>query len=130
MSGIYSGLTSSLLGIAVTNGFVLPSLQALDQAHYMTYSVYYYYYEFTKSIITKARTGNAKALSTLESMLAGLIAGLHLHSQCDLLLLTCHLLPRLCDNNNFQPHLGDPNDPGRSPCPSLVLPVYLDRSES
>ncbi|KZO91349.1 mitochondrial carrier [Calocera viscosa TUFC12733] len=55
VSGIYSGLTSSLLGVAVTNG------------------VYYYYYELTKNAITKSRT--TKALSTLESMLAGLIAG-------------------------------------------------------
>jgi len=55
VSGVYSGLTSSLLGIAVANG------------------IYYYYYELTKSAITKARP--AKALSTLESMLTGLIAG-------------------------------------------------------
>ncbi|KAI8982760.1 mitochondrial carrier [Trametes punicea] len=54
--GLYSGLNSSLLGIAVTNG------------------VYYYFYERTRGLILKARTGS-KGLSTLESMLAGLIAG-------------------------------------------------------
>ncbi|KZT52543.1 mitochondrial carrier [Calocera cornea HHB12733] len=57
ISGIYSGLTSSLLGIALTNG------------------VYYYYYELTKGAIIGRRAGKGKALSTLESMLAGLIAG-------------------------------------------------------
>ncbi|EJT97516.1 peroxisomal membrane protein [Dacryopinax primogenitus] len=55
VTGIYSGLTSSLLGIAVANG------------------IYYYYYELTKSAITKGR--GSKALSTLESMLTGLVAG-------------------------------------------------------
>ncbi|KAH9978300.1 mitochondrial carrier domain-containing protein [Russula compacta] len=54
--GLYSGLNSSLLGIAVTNG------------------VYYYFYESTKGIIIRTRSGS-QALSTLESMLAGLIAG-------------------------------------------------------
>ncbi|KAI0775858.1 mitochondrial carrier [Trametes elegans] len=54
--GLYSGLNSSLLGIAVTNG------------------VYYYFYERTRGLLLKARTGS-KGLSTLESMLAGLIAG-------------------------------------------------------
>ncbi|KAI0638575.1 mitochondrial carrier [Trametes polyzona] len=54
--GLYSGLNSSLLGIAVTNG------------------VYYYFYERSRGLILKARTGS-KGLSTLESMLAGLIAG-------------------------------------------------------
>ncbi|EJF62241.1 mitochondrial carrier [Dichomitus squalens] len=54
--GLYSGLNSSLLGIAVTNG------------------VYYYFYEGTRNLLLKARTGS-KGLSTLESMLAGLIAG-------------------------------------------------------
>ena len=37
-------------------------------------SVYYYFYEGSRNIILKARTGS-KGLSTLESMLAGLIAG-------------------------------------------------------
>ncbi|TFK92846.1 mitochondrial carrier [Polyporus arcularius HHB13444] len=54
--GLYSGLNSSLLGIAVTNG------------------VYYYFYESSRNFILKARVGS-KGLSTLESMLAGLIAG-------------------------------------------------------
>ncbi|KAI0758097.1 mitochondrial carrier [Fomes fomentarius] len=54
--GLYSGLNSSLLGIAITNG------------------VYYYFYETSRNFILKARTGS-KGLSTLESMLAGLVAG-------------------------------------------------------
>ncbi|KAF8192440.1 mitochondrial carrier domain-containing protein [Pholiota molesta] len=53
--GLYSGLNSSLFGIAVTNG------------------VYYYFYERTKETLLRSRS--SKALSTLESMLAGLIAG-------------------------------------------------------
>ncbi|KAI0040797.1 mitochondrial carrier [Auriscalpium vulgare] len=53
--GLYSGLNSSLLGIAVTNG------------------VYYYFYERSKGVILQSRPG--KGLSTLESILAGLIAG-------------------------------------------------------
>ena len=36
--------------------------------------MYYYFYEGTRNFILKARTGS-KGLSTLESMLAGLIAG-------------------------------------------------------
>lgn len=54
--GLYNGLNSSLLGIAITNG------------------VYYYFYESSKGVIVRSRSGS-KALSTLESMLAGLIAG-------------------------------------------------------
>ncbi|KXN90252.1 Peroxisomal membrane protein PMP47B [Leucoagaricus sp. SymC.cos] len=54
--GLYSGLDSSLLGIAVTNG------------------VYYYFYERTREAILHSRVGS-KALSTAESMLTGLIAG-------------------------------------------------------
>ncbi|KNZ79828.1 Peroxisomal membrane protein PMP47B [Termitomyces sp. J132] len=54
--GLYSGLDSSLLGISVTNG------------------VYYYFYERSRGIILKSRSG-AKGLSALESILAGLIAG-------------------------------------------------------
>ncbi|KAH9959196.1 mitochondrial carrier [Russula dissimulans] len=54
--GLYNGFNSSLLGIAVTNG------------------VYYYFYESTKGVIVQSRRGS-QALSTLESMLAGLIAG-------------------------------------------------------
>ncbi|KAJ3999012.1 mitochondrial carrier domain-containing protein [Lentinula boryana] len=52
--GLYSGLSSSLLGIAVTNG------------------VYYYFYERSKGIFL---TGGKKGLSTLESVITGLIAG-------------------------------------------------------
>ncbi|KAF8450301.1 mitochondrial carrier domain-containing protein [Boletus edulis BED1] len=54
--GLYSGLSSSLVGIAVTNG------------------VYYYFYERSRAIILKSRPGR-RALSTAESILAGLIAG-------------------------------------------------------
>ncbi|KAF5369871.1 hypothetical protein D9758_001075 [Tetrapyrgos nigripes] len=57
IAGLYDGLSSSLLGIAVTNG------------------VYYYFYERTRAeIILKSRAGS-KGLSTLESILTGLIAG-------------------------------------------------------
>ncbi|KAG2152211.1 peroxisomal membrane protein PMP47B [Suillus cothurnatus] len=54
--GLYSGLSPSLLGIAVTNG------------------VYYYFYERSRGIILNSRQGS-KALTMLESMLAGVIAG-------------------------------------------------------
>jgi len=54
--GLYSGLNSSLLGIAVTNG------------------VYYYFYERSRGIILASRKGS-KGLSTLESIMTGLIAG-------------------------------------------------------
>ncbi|KAJ7368284.1 mitochondrial carrier [Mycena albidolilacea] len=50
--GLYSGLSSSLLGIAVTN------------------SVYYFFYEKSRGIVQKG-----KALSTGESILMGIIAG-------------------------------------------------------
>ncbi|KAG7096986.1 hypothetical protein E1B28_004381 [Marasmius oreades] len=56
VSGLYSGLSSSLLAIAVTNG------------------VYYYFYERTRGLVLKSRVGS-KGMSTLESMLTGLIAG-------------------------------------------------------
>ncbi|KAI5116955.1 hypothetical protein M0805_001928 [Coniferiporia weirii] len=56
-AGLYSGLNSSLLGIAVTNG------------------VYYYFYERSRAVILKARAGHLKALTTAESVLIGLIAG-------------------------------------------------------
>jgi len=55
--GLYSGLNSSLLGIAITNG------------------VYYYFYERSKEIILRRPRLGRKGLSTLESMLSGLIAG-------------------------------------------------------
>ncbi|KAF8076355.1 peroxisomal membrane protein PMP47B [Lyophyllum atratum] len=54
--GLYSGLSSSLLGIAVTNG------------------VYYYFYERSRGTILKSRTGG-KGLTTFESILTGIIAG-------------------------------------------------------
>lgn len=54
--GLYNGLDSSLLGIAVTNG------------------VYYYFYERSRGIILKSRQGG-KGLSTLESIITGMIAG-------------------------------------------------------
>ena len=39
-------------------------------------SVYYYFYERSRETILRSRTGlGGKGLSTLESMLAGLIAG-------------------------------------------------------
>ncbi|KAJ7638795.1 mitochondrial carrier domain-containing protein [Roridomyces roridus] len=53
--GLYSGLSSSLLGVAVTNG------------------VYYYFYERSRGVVLKR--GGSKALSTGESILIGLIAG-------------------------------------------------------
>lgn len=56
IAGLYTGLSSSLLGIAVTNG------------------VYYYFYERSREIILNSRKGG-KALSTVESMLTGAIAG-------------------------------------------------------
>jgi adenine nucleotide transporter 17 len=56
VSGLYSGLDSALFGISVTN------------------FIYYYFYEGTKSVLTARKTGS-KNLSTLESMLAGTIAG-------------------------------------------------------
>jgi len=56
VAGLYSGLSSSLLGIAVTNG------------------VYYYFYERSRGIILAVRNGG-KGLTTLESILTGVIAG-------------------------------------------------------
>jgi len=56
ITGLYDGLSSSLLGIAVTNG------------------VYYYFYERSKGALVSSRPGS-KGLSTLESILAGVIAG-------------------------------------------------------
>lgn len=54
--GLYSGLGSSLWGIAITNG------------------VYYYFYERTRGVILSSRSGG-KGLSTLESIITGWIAG-------------------------------------------------------
>jgi len=55
-TGLYSGLNSSLVGIGATN------------------AVYYYFYEKSREIVLRSRTGS-KALSAPESMLAGFIAG-------------------------------------------------------
>lgn len=57
LRGLYSGLNSSLLGIAVTNG------------------VYYFFYEKSRAALVASSPRKGNALSTSESMLAGLIAG-------------------------------------------------------
>lgn len=60
ISGLYAGLESALFGISVTN------------------FVYYYWYEWTRAFFEKAaaRAGRAsKKLTTVESMIAGAIAG-------------------------------------------------------
>lgn len=60
MSGLYSGLSSALFGISVTN------------------FVYYYWYEWTRAFFEAAavKAGRAsKKLTTVESMIAGAIAG-------------------------------------------------------
>ncbi|WWC69079.1 uncharacterized protein I206_103015 [Kwoniella pini CBS 10737] len=60
LSGLYSGLSSSLAGIAITNG------------------VYYAFYEETRSVLIKRRINSphsTSALSTSEGIIAGLIAG-------------------------------------------------------
>lgn len=60
VSGLYSGINSALFGISVTN------------------FVYYYWYEWTRAFFEKAATkaGRAsKKLTTVESMIAGAIAG-------------------------------------------------------
>ncbi|KAJ6188910.1 Mitochondrial substrate/solute carrier [Penicillium mononematosum] len=60
ISGLYSGLESALFGISVTN------------------FVYYYWYEFTRAVFEKAAIQGGRAskkLTTVESMIAGAIAG-------------------------------------------------------
>jgi len=60
VAGLYAGLESALFGISVTN------------------FVYYYWYEFTRSFFEEAaiKAGRAsKKLTTIESMIAGAIAG-------------------------------------------------------
>lgn len=60
ISGLYAGLDSALFGISVTN------------------FVYYYWYEWTRAFFEKAaiKAGRAsKKLTTVESMIAGAIAG-------------------------------------------------------
>jgi len=53
ISGLYSGLNSAILGIALTNGF------------------YYYFYEATKAIFEKTQ----RPMSVIQSIIAGAIAG-------------------------------------------------------
>ena len=60
ISGLYSGLSSALFGISVTN------------------FVYYYWYEWTRAFFEAAavKAGRAsKKLTTVESMIAGALAG-------------------------------------------------------
>ncbi|KAI9158437.1 Peroxisomal membrane protein PMP47B [Paramyrothecium foliicola] len=60
VAGLYAGINSALFGISVTN------------------FVYYYWYEWTRSFLEKAaeKAGRAsKKLTTVESMIAGAIAG-------------------------------------------------------
>lgn len=62
VAGLYSGMSSALFGISVTN------------------FVYYYWYEWTRAFFEKAaaaRSGRAgpRKLTTVESMIAGAIAG-------------------------------------------------------
>ncbi|EJT72035.1 peroxisomal membrane protein PMP47A [Gaeumannomyces tritici R3-111a-1] len=58
-SGLYAGLSSALFGISVTN------------------FVYYYWYEWTRAFFESAaaRAGRSRKLTTVESMLAGALAG-------------------------------------------------------
>ncbi|KAL9022105.1 MAG: hypothetical protein Q9185_000723 [Variospora sp. 1 TL-2023] len=60
VTGLYSGLESALFGISVTN------------------FVYYYWYEWTRAFFERAAIRSSRAsknLTTLESMIAGAIAG-------------------------------------------------------
>lgn len=60
IAGLYSGLDSALFGISVTN------------------FVYYYWYEWTRSFFERAAVTSGRAskkLTTVESMIAGAIAG-------------------------------------------------------
>ena len=70
--GLNSALESSLLGIAVTNGYLLSFVPGSQIAIF--FRVYYYFYERSLDIVLKSRAG-IKSLSTPESMLIGLIAG-------------------------------------------------------
>ncbi|CAG8627285.1 19602_t:CDS:2 [Dentiscutata erythropus] len=56
ISGLYSGVNSAIFGIALTNG------------------VYYYFYEWTKSMFEKSAKAK-RPISLKESMLSGAIAG-------------------------------------------------------
>ncbi|KDE02896.1 hypothetical protein MVLG_06581 [Microbotryum lychnidis-dioicae p1A1 Lamole] len=55
--GLYDGLSSSLLGIAITNG------------------IYYLFFEETRAYVMRARKDRRKALSTIECILTSAIAG-------------------------------------------------------
>ncbi|KYK55708.1 peroxisomal membrane protein PMP47B [Drechmeria coniospora] len=55
VAGLYAGINSALFGISVTN------------------FVYYYWYEWTRAFFERARA--SKKLSTVQSMIAGAIAG-------------------------------------------------------
>jgi hypothetical protein len=55
--GLYDGLSSSLLGIAVTNG------------------IYYLFFEEARAVVLKSRKGGRATLSTLESILVSAFAG-------------------------------------------------------
>ena len=60
IAGLYSGINSALFGISVTN------------------FVYYYWYEWTRAFFEKAAATSGRAnkkLTTVESMIAGAIAG-------------------------------------------------------
>lgn len=86
--GLYSGLNSSLLGVAITNGCVTAIFFYLHPCVHTPLhlpSVYYYFYESSKGVIIRSRSGS-QALSTVESMLAGLIAGLSFLFMCYLFL--------------------------------------------
>ncbi|CDR36618.1 RHTO0S02e04610g1_1 [Rhodotorula toruloides] len=57
IAGLYDGLSSSLLGIAVTNG------------------IYYLCFEEARAVVLKSRKGTRATLSTLESILVSAFAG-------------------------------------------------------
>ncbi|KPI41829.1 Peroxisomal membrane protein PMP47B [Cyphellophora attinorum] len=59
ITGLYSGIDSAVVGISVTN------------------FVYYYWYEWTRAGFEKAKAarGESKRLGTIESMIAGAVAG-------------------------------------------------------
>lgn len=70
-----SGLSSGIVGIAITNGKFLLFLM-LSMVIYVCIfiGVYYYCYEAVKAIFEKAK-GKGTPMSTAESMLSGAIAG-------------------------------------------------------
>ena len=76
IQGLYSGLSSALFGITLTNGL---GTRAFKINLMKNKGIYYYWYEWTKSGFERAAAVNTplkkKALTTTESMIAGLIAG-------------------------------------------------------